>query len=158
MAELRAKFWENLPLGKLNETEWEALCDGCGLCCLVKLEDEDTQQIYFTNLVCSLLDGEACRCSDYENRHLKMQDCRPITMQTLNEIEWLPSSCAYRLREEGKPLFAWHPLVSGDKDTVHKEKISTRGWTLSEKGVPIDDYEDYLVSDPFTENRNINKI
>ncbi len=149
MAELRAKFWENLPLADLTQAEWEALCDGCGLCCLVKLEDEYTHKIYFTNLVCSLLDIESCNCSDYGNRRAEMPDCRPITLQTLEEIEWLPPSCAYRLRRQGRPLFAWHPLVSGDKDTVHKANISTRGWTVSEKGVPIDDYEDYLISDPF---------
>ncbi len=157
MAKLRAKFWENLSLDQLNEEEWEALCDGCGLCCLVKLEDEDTEQIYFTNLVCSLLDGETCRCSDYKNRYEKMPDCRSITMASLAEIEWLPPTCAYRLREQGKPLEAWHPLVSGNRDSVHKAGISTRGWTKSEKFVPIDDYEDYLAMDPFSTNRNKNK-
>lgn len=154
MAELRAKFWEELALEQLNDHEWEALCDGCGLCCLVKLEDEETEQIYFTNLVCSLLDGQTCRCSDYKNRHIKMPDCRSITLESLREIEWLPPSCAYRLREQGKPLPDWHPLVSGDSDHVHKAEISTRGWTISEKGIPENDYEDYLMAQPFGKNRN----
>jgi len=154
MAEIRAKFWEKHSLDELNDAEWEALCDGCGLCCLVKLEDADTEQIYFTNLACSLLNVEACRCSDYENRHVKMPDCRAITRQTLQEIEWLPPSCAYRLREQDKPLYSWHPLVSGNRDSVHDAGISTRGWTLSEKGIPTDDYEDYLVANPFSQNRN----
>ena len=154
MAELRAKFWEKLPLDQLNESEWEALCDGCGLCCLVKLEDEETEQIYFTNLTCSLLDGDACRCSNYGNRHVKMPDCRAITLKSLNEIEWLPPSCAYILRREGKPLFPWHPLISGNLVSVHDEGISTRGWTRSEAGIPEDEYEDHLVANPFGKNRN----
>jgi uncharacterized cysteine cluster protein YcgN (CxxCxxCC family) len=157
MAELRTKFWEQLSLEQLNEAEWEALCDGCGLCCLVKLEDEDTEQIYFTNLVCTLLDGQTCRCSDYQNRHVKMPDCRAITLASLQEIEWLPPSCAYRLREEGKPLFPWHPLVSGNLNSVHEAGISTRGWTVCESSVSEDDYEDYLVASPFGLNRNKSK-
>ena len=156
MAELRAKFWENLPLEELNKAEWEALCDGCGLCCLVKLEDEETEQIYFTNLVCSLLDVDACRCSDYKNRHDLMPDCRAITMSSLQEIEWLPASCAYRLREQGKSLQPWHPLISGTKESVHEAQISTRGWTRSEKGIGDDDYEDHIVANPFSPNRNKN--
>ncbi len=157
MAEIRAGFWKNLPLEALNEAEWEALCDGCGLCCLVKLEDEETEQIYFTSLVCALLDSEACRCSDYQNRHQKMPDCRAITLTSLQEIEWLPPSCAYRLREQGKPLPLWHPLVAGDAAKMHAAGISTRGWTRSESGIAPEDYEDYLVADPFSQNRNKNK-
>ncbi len=152
MAELRAKFWQNLPLEELNEAEWEALCDGCGLCCLVKLEDEDTERIYFTRLVCSLLDEASCRCSDYKNRHQKMPDCRAITLQSLKEIEWLPPSCAYRLREQGNPLYWWHPLVSGNRDSVHSAGISTRGWTISEQGIKEEDFEDFLVANPFDSN------
>ena len=120
------------------------------------LEDEETQQIYFTNLVCSLLDVDACRCSDYKNRHKEMPDCRAITLSSLKEIEWLPASCAYRLREQGKALAPWHPLISGNKDSVHEARISTRGWTKSEKGVRDEDYEDYLVGNPFSVNRNKN--
>ena len=158
MAEIRAKFWERLPLEELNETEWEALCDGCGLCCLVKLEDEDSGRIYFSNLTCALLDGDACRCSDYQNRFSKMPDCRAITPQSLREIEWLPPSCAYRLREQGRLLFSWHPLISGNRESVHEAGISTRGWTISEEGIEFDDYEDYIVADPFAGNRKkINK-
>ncbi len=156
MAELRAQFWDKLPLDELNQNEWEALCDGCGLCCLVKLEDEETGHIYFSKLTCALLDSHACRCSEYKNRYKKMSDCRAITPQSLRQIDWLPPSCAYRLREQGQPLFSWHYLISGSKESVHEAGISTRGWTMSEKGIPVDDYEDYLVADPFSQNRNKN--
>ena len=154
MAEIRAKFWENLPLEELNREEWEALCDGCGLCCLVKLEEEESRHIYFTNLTCSLLDGQTCRCSEYENRYKKMPDCRAITPQSLRQIEWLPPTCAYRLREQGQPLFDWHPLISGNEESVHEAGISTRGWTISEEGIELEDYEDYLLEQPFAPYRN----
>jgi hypothetical protein len=153
MAEMRDKFWQQLPLGELDAAEWEALCDGCGLCCLVKLEDEDTERIYFTSLVCELLDPRSCRCSDYEHRFERVPDCRAITLESLAEISWLPPACAYRLRDEGKPLRSWHYLVSGDRASVHAAGRSARGWTVNEKAVHPDDVEDYLIADPFKARR-----
>ena len=150
MAELREKFWENFPLEDLNPAEWEALCDGCGLCCLVKLEDEKTEQIYFTNLVCALYDVQKCLCSNYHNRHEKMPDCRSITLESLREITWLPPSCAYRLREQNKRLYPWHPLLTGNSDSVHEARVSVKDWTINEEHVEERDYEDYLVPDPFS--------
>jgi uncharacterized cysteine cluster protein YcgN (CxxCxxCC family) len=152
MTELRDEFWL-LPLEALDAAEWEALCDGCGLCCLVKLEDEDTERIYFTSLVCALLDPRSCRCSDYPNRHERIPDCRAITLQSLAEISWLPPSCAYVLRSEGKPLKSWHPLISGDRHSVHTAGRSARGWTTNEQHVHPDDVEDYLVANPFKAHR-----
>jgi len=149
MAELRDEFWKNLPLEALAADEWEALCDGCGLCCLIKLEDEDTGRLYFTNLTCILLDGDDCQCSDYPNRQSKVPDCRSITLSSLREINWLPPTCAYRLREQGKDLFEWHPLNSGSPASVLERGPSAWGWTLSEAFVDEEDYEDYLVKNPF---------
>lgn len=153
MAEMRDGFWRDLTLDELNAAEWEALCDGCGLCCLVKLEDEDTEHIYFTSLVCELLDNASCRCTDYPNRHQKVPDCRAITLASLNEISWLPPTCAYVLRAAGKPLRPWHHLVSGDSHSVHAAGRSARGWTRSETEVDPEDVEDYLIADPFRAKR-----
>ncbi len=153
MAELRAGFWEKLSLEELNQAEWEALCDGCARCCLVKLEEEETGRIYFTRLVCSLLDEDTCRCSDYANRREKIADCRKISLASLREIEWLPPDCAYLLRQRGEKLPAWHPLVSGSTASVHEAGFSTKGWTISEKDIEENDYEDYLVAAPFGNDR-----
>lgn len=144
---MRAEFWK-LPLKSLDREEWEALCDGCGKCCLNKIEFEDTNEIAFTRVACRLLDGESCQCSNYENRHQYVPDCVVLTPKKLREIAWwLPRTCAYRLRSEGKPLFDWHYLVSGDRDSIHRAGMSVRGWTVSELSVTEDDWEDHLIED-----------
>lgn len=144
---MRERFWE-MPLEKLTSEEWEALCDGCGRCCLNKLEFEDTGELAFTRVACKLLDGESCRCGSYENRHEYVPECVVLTPKKLKDIDWwLPSSCAYRLRAEGKPLYDWHYLISGDPDSVHRAGISVRGWTVSEAAVPEEDWEDYIIED-----------
>ncbi|MFV0303699.1 MAG: YcgN family cysteine cluster protein [Paracoccus sp. (in: a-proteobacteria)] len=144
---MRPRFWE-LPLKKLDPEEWEALCDGCGKCCLNKLEYEDTGEVAFTRIACRLLDGEACRCTRYANRHDFVPECVVLTPKKLKQVAyWLPATCAYRLRHEGKPLYDWHPLVSGDPDSVHRAGISVRGWTVNELAVEEDDWEDYLIED-----------
>ena len=125
-------MWWHKPLGALDRGEWEALCDGCGRCCLHKLEDEETGELYATNVACKLLDRGAGRCTDYKRRKQFVSDCVVLHRDRLDELEWLPSTCAYRLRAEGKPLFDWHYLVSGDRETVHAAGQSTRGWTVSE--------------------------
>ncbi len=121
-----APFWTR-PLETLNRREWEQLCDGCGRCCLMKLEDEDTGEIHHTSVACRLLDNESCRCGDYAARKKIVPDCVRLTLARLAKIRWLPPSCAYRLRFEGKQLPSWHPLISGDPNSVHRAGISVRG-------------------------------
>ncbi len=140
---MTGKFWEDLPLEKLDRAQWEALCDGCGKCCIHKLEDEETGELHATNVACRLLDRRMGRCSDYKHRHAYVPECVRLTVRNVPEIEWLPSTCAYRLRSEGKPLPDWHYLVSGDPESVHTAGQSTRGWTVSEDDVI--DFEHHLV-------------
>jgi uncharacterized protein len=145
---MRPKFWETLPLEALSHNEWEALCDGCGKCCLNKLEFEDTGEVAFTRLACQLLDGETCRCKNYENRRDFVPDCVQVTPERLpNIVYWLPRTCAYRRLHEGKPLLDWHPLISGTTQSVHDARISVQGWTLPETSVPTEDWEDYLIEE-----------
>jgi len=124
-------FWEK-PLGELTREEWEALCDGCGKCCLHKVEEELTGEIFGTNVACKLLDRHSCRCTNYANRKTFVPDCVRLTPEKAATLHWLPSTCAYRLRAEGKPLYPWHYLISGDRETVHEAGMSVRGWTVSE--------------------------
>lgn len=119
-------FWAVKTLEAMSPQEWESLCDGCARCCLVKLEDEDTGEIHYTDVGCTLLDGGACRCRDYPNRQKKVEDCVRLTPEAVRTLRWLPKTCAYRLIAEGKPLAWWHPLVSGNPDTVHLAGISVR--------------------------------
>jgi uncharacterized protein len=142
-------FWRRKTLTQLTQQEWESLCDGCGRCCLNKLEDEETGRIYFTDVGCRLLDGETCRCRDYPNRTAKVKDCVRLTPRNINRIVWLPPTCAYRRLADGHDLYWWHPLVSGDPDTVHAAGISVRGKVgASEQEVKDDDLEDRIVSWP----------
>ena len=129
---MSGKFWEDVPLDKLDRAQWEALCDGCGKCCLHKLEDEDTRELHPTNVACRLLDRRSGQCSDYKHRHAFVPECIRLTPKKLRSMDWLPPTCAYVLRDEGKPLPEWHYLVSGDRDTVHTAGASVRGWTISE--------------------------
>lgn len=139
---MREKFWE-LPLESLDREEWEALCDGCGKCCLHKLEDAETGELHPTNVACRLLDRRAARCRDYKNRKAHVPDCVRLTIGNLWGIDWLPSTCAYRLRAADKPLHDWHYLISGDPESVHKAGISVRGWTVTED--EAGDLEHHLV-------------
>ncbi|MCG8394662.1 MAG: YcgN family cysteine cluster protein [Pseudomonadales bacterium] len=142
--ERRTRFWER-PLGELNAAEWEALCDGCGRCCLVKLEDEDSGELAFTNLACRYLDANKCRCRVYDNRFRKVPDCIQVTESIAAETDWLPTTCAYRLRARGQPLPAWHPLISGDPGSVHRAGIGVAGRVVSEQLVPEDDWEEHII-------------
>jgi uncharacterized protein len=143
MGEVGARFWEDLPLEALDKGQWEALCDGCGKCCIHKLEDEETGELYPTNVACRMLNRRAGQCRDYPNRHAHVPDCITLTPKLAREIEWLPSSCSYVLRAEGKPLPDWHYLVCGDRDAIHREGQSVRGWTVSEDDVI--NLEDHLL-------------
>ncbi len=145
---LRPAFW-TLPLSRLTTAEWEALCDGCGKCCLNKLEDADTGEVFFTNVACRLLDGETCRCSHYQTRRTYVPECVVLSRKNLDKISyWMPATCAYRLRAEGKPLHDWHPLISGDAEAIHRAGQSVRGRTVSEFEVPEEDWEDHIIEEP----------
>ena len=135
-------FWEK-PLAQLSRAEWEALCDGCGKCCLHKVEEEDSGIVHATNVACKLLDRESGRCSHYRGRHAFVPDCIRLTAASIGRLGWLPSTCAYRLRSEGKPLPAWHYLVCGDREAVHAAGASVRGWTIGE--IDAGDLEHHLT-------------
>jgi uncharacterized cysteine cluster protein YcgN (CxxCxxCC family) len=142
-------FWKRKKLSEMTPSEWESLCDGCGRCCLNKLEEEDTGRTFFTNVACRLFDEESCRCSDYANRQQKVKDCVRLTPRNVPRIVWLPPTCAYKLVADGRDLYWWHPLVSGDPQTVHAAGVSVRGHSLkSETDVPDADLEDHIVSWP----------
>ncbi|EHS53410.1 UPF0260 protein ycgN [Rhizobium sp. PDO1-076] len=143
-------YWKTKRLVEMSLTEWEALCDGCGLCCLNKLEDWDTGEVVFTSVACTLLDGNTCQCKDYPHRQTIVPDCIQLTPDQVDTIAWLPPTCGYRLVHEGRDLYWWHPLVSGDPDTVHQAGISARGRTISEDDVDVEDFEDFVVYWPLT--------
>ena len=146
---LAPRYWERKPLTRMTQDEWEGLCDGCGKCCLNKLEDEDTGVVALTRIACRLLDDETCRCAHYENRHQFVPDCIVLRPDNLDShAYWMPDTCAYRLVWEGRPLYDWHPLLSGTPDSVHAAGVSVRGITLSEFDVPEDDWEDHVIEEP----------
>lgn len=137
-------FWRRKSLAEMTREEWESLCDGCGKCCLIKVEYEETGEVHPTSVACKLLDEKTCRCSDYPNRQKRVPDCIVLTASMVGNLSWLPSTCAYRLIAEGEDLHWWHPLVSGDPDTVHEAGISVRHRTIPEDEAG-DDLERYIV-------------
>lgn len=145
---LRPRFWENVPLDRMTPAEWEALCDGCGKCCLNKLEDADTGEVFFTRIACRLFDDSTCRCANYAIRRTIVPECVVLTPDTLDQIAyWMPRSCAYRRLNEGRPLADWHPLISGDPGSVHRAGQSVIGRTLAEQDVNEDDWEDHIIDE-----------
>lgn len=140
-------YWEAKSLDQMTRPEWEQLCDGCGQCCMLKLEDEDTAKIFMTRLACKLLDIGSCRCKSYPDRHDFVPDCVVLQPETVATYSWLPRTCAYRLLSEGKPLAWWHPLISGTADTVHEAGISVRTWARSEKGVKPSAISRYIIEE-----------
>lgn len=146
---LTERFWERKSLKKMTQKEWESLCDGCGKCCLNKLEDEDSGEVALTRIACRLLDDATCRCAQYEVRHQFVPDCivlRPDNLDT--HAYWMPQTCAYRLLWQGKPLPDWHPLITGTAQSVHDAGVSVQGWTLSEFDIPEDDWEEHIIEEP----------
>ena len=142
-------FWRAKSLEAMSPTEWESLCDGCGRCCLVKLEDEDSGDIHFTDVGCKLLDGKTCRCTDYRRRRQRVRDCVKLTPDLVRSLTWLPKTCAYRVVAEGRDLAWWHPLVSGSADTVHEAGVSVRGRvSASELDVPDELWVERIVKWP----------
>jgi len=136
-------FWESVPLHKMTRTQWESLCDGCGKCCIHKLEDEETGEVLPTNVACRLLDRRSGQCSDYRRRHAFVPECVRLTPAKLDQLDWLPSSCAYKLIRDGRGLYDWHHLISGDREAVHRAGVSVRGWTVSEDDVG--DLENHII-------------
>ena len=141
-------FWRRKRLEEMTPEEWESLCDGCGKCCLIKLEDPDTEEIAHTDVACHLLDLGSCRCGDYARRKEIVEDCVVLTPDQVGRLRWMPSTCAYRLLAEGKDLAWWHPLVSGDPESVHRAGISVRGRAVTEAKVPDEALEDHIVEWP----------
>ena len=143
--DLRPQFWKKYSLTELNSAEWEALCDGCGLCCLIKLEDEELQEIAYTKVACKLLDCQTAQCSNYSQRVQHVPDCIQLTPEKLANIQWLPASCAYRRLEQGKSLPSWHYLNSGTRSSIIQAKKSAAGRCISEVEVDEEQIEDYIV-------------
>lgn len=146
---LTSRFWERKAFDKLTQKEWEALCDGCGKCCLNKLEDEDSGEVALTRVACRLLDDESCRCAQYEIRHQFVPECIVMTPANIEEhLYWMPQTCAYRLVYEGRPLEPWHPLISGSAQSVHDAGVSVQGKTVPEFEVDEDDWEEHIIEEP----------
>jgi hypothetical protein len=143
-------FWQYKALDEMTAAEWESLCDGCARCCLVKLEDEDTGDVFYTDVACRLLDGDACRCTDYAGRSSLVPDCLRLSPALVGEAEWLPPTCAYRVVSEGGDLAWWHPLVSGSAETVHEAGISVRGRVVAEGAIAEEDLEGHIVTWPLS--------
>lgn len=141
-------FWKAKKLEEMTPTEWESLCDGCAQCCRIKFEDEDTGKIYTTRVVCELLDIYHCRCTRYAERSVLVPMCLTLTPKLAGSLAWMPATCAYRLLAEGKDLPLWHPLVSGNTQSVHQAGTSVRGKVVSARDVPEEDWPDYAEEDP----------
>ena len=143
---LMSNWFNELSLEQLSQQQWESLCDGCAKCCLHKLEDADSGEIHYTKVRCRYLDEDSCRCSDYSRRSILVPNCIALSPENTREFDWLPSTCAYRLRSQGEPLPEWHPLVSGSNDTVHRAGISIKGRAISDEYVHPDGYDEHIIS------------
>ncbi len=139
-------YWKHKTLEQMNQQEWEALCDGCALCCLQKLQDDETDEVFYTCIACEQLDLLSGKCKNYQQRLKLVNDCVKITLDNVEEFRWLPHSCAYRTLAEGRPLQPWHPLVSGSDESVHEAGISVRGKVIPQHQVPPEEWEDYIIN------------
>ncbi len=142
-APIAMKFWEQKTLQEMTITEWESLCDNCGKCCLHKLQDEETEEIFYTSVVCDLIDLEHCRCTRYQDRCSLVPDCLDLKQHDFSEYTWLPSTCAYKLLSEGKPLPEWHPLITGSADSVHEAGVSIRSYAMKES--TVEDSQEHII-------------
>jgi uncharacterized protein len=143
VGDVSARYWDELPLAALDRAQWESLCDGCGKCCVHKLEDEVTGELFPTNVACKLLDRHSGLCSNYRHRRAFVPECVRLTPKLAATLDWLPETCAYKLRAEGLPLPDWHPLNTGDPESVHRAGVSVRGWTISE--TDAGELEDHIL-------------
>jgi len=141
------RFWENKTLSEMTHIEWESLCDGCGHCCLIKLQDEDSDEIYLTNVACHLLDLGSCRCQDYPHRLQQVEMCMQLSPDNLSEVNWLPETCAYRCLAEQRSLPVWHPLLSGQADSVREAGVSVIDFAVAEEAVHPEQLEDHIIDD-----------
>ncbi len=149
MSDLRPRFWERIALADMRPAEWEALCDGCGKCCLNKLEDPDTAEIALTRVACRLFDDATCRCGQYDIRKKIVPECIVLTPGNIDRhVHWMPETCAYRLLHTGYQLPLWHPLITGDPDSPHKAGVSAQGLTVPEFEVDEDEWEDHIIDEP----------
>jgi uncharacterized protein len=148
-------FWKAKALRDMSKAEWESLCDGCGRCCLNKLEDEDTGEYLYTRAACKLLDLKTCQCTDYPNRAKVVPDCVQLTAKNVGELGWLPNTCAYRVLDEGKDLAWWHPLVSGRPETVAEAGITVTDVAYTEVGIKIDDLVDHIFKLPKARRKSL---
>ena len=138
-------FWETTSLKDMTRKQWESLCDGCALCCLHKLEDEDTEEVYYTDVHCRYMDTTNCNCTVYLERQEKVPNCVWLTPNQASEFHWLPDSCAYRVLAEGRKLADWHPLISGDPNSVHEAGVSIKGKGVADDQVAEEDWEDHII-------------
>jgi len=138
-------FWESKTLKQMSKQEWESLCDGCARCCLHKLEDEDTDEVYYTDVHCRYLDKNDCSCTVYQTRNEKVPECIWLTPEQAHSFHWLPDTCAYRLVAEGKPLYDWHPLISGDPNSVHAAEISLKGKGIPDDKIPEEEWQSRII-------------
>jgi uncharacterized cysteine cluster protein YcgN (CxxCxxCC family) len=138
-------FWKSKSFSEMTSTEWESLCDGCAKCCLVKLQDEETDEVAYTNVACRFLNTKTCQCKEYEKRIELVPLCTKLTPERVDEFFWLPETCAYRLVAEGKDLPKWHHLISGSKSTIHAQGVSMKNKTFSEANVHEDHLEEYII-------------
>ncbi|MCL7940744.1 YcgN family cysteine cluster protein [Halomonas sp. ATCH28] len=143
---MRERFWERFDLEELTDEEWEALCDGCGQCCLLKFQDEASGDLAVLNVACELLDIHSCRCSDYAHRFARVPDCTQLTPERIDDFRWLPRSCAYRRVAEGRKLAAWHPLIAGGPARMHRKGISVRSFAVSQREVPEEELEEHIIA------------
>jgi uncharacterized protein len=148
-------FWKTKALSEMTRQEWESLCDGCGRCCLNKLEDEDTGRFHYTRAACKLLDLETCRCTDYANRQARVPDCVALTPENVGSLGWLPATCAYRILDEGRNLEWWHPLLSGRQETVAEAGITVTGEAYSEEGITIEELVDHIWRMPKAKRKQV---
>ncbi len=143
------RYWEKKPLTKMTRAEWEALCDGCGKCCMNKLEDEDTQEVALTRIACRLFDDSTCRCAQYDIRHQFVPECITLSPANLDKnLYWMPETCAYKILWTGGRLPDWHPLITGTSDSVRKAGVSMHDATLPENEVDPYDWEDHIIEEP----------
>lgn len=138
-------FWESKTLKQMSKQEWESLCDGCARCCLHKLEDEDTDEVYYTDIHCRYLDKNDCSCTVYQTRNEKVPECIWLTPEQAHSFHWLPDTCAYRLVAEGKSLYDWHPLISGDPNSVHAAEISLKGKGIPDDKIPEEEWQSRII-------------